>query len=50
MIENNQVMVDKPNPSSERKQKQPRRSLLDFNVTNAKEEELLLSVEPRVLF
>ena len=49
MIENNQGMEDRPNPSSERKLKPPRRLPSDSSVTHVKEEESSLSVEPRVL-
>ena len=47
-IENNQATVDKPSPSSERKPKPPRKSLSGSSVTNAKGEESLFQVEPRV--
>jgi hypothetical protein len=42
MIENNQVMVDKPNQFSERKLKLLKKSHSDYNVTSAKEEDALL--------
>jgi hypothetical protein len=40
-IENNQAMVDKPNPSSERKLKQQKKSPSDYNVTSVKPEDAL---------
>jgi hypothetical protein len=39
MTESNQVMEDRPNPSSERKPKPPRKSHLDCNAPSAKPEE-----------
>lgn len=50
MTENNQVTEDKPNPSSERKLKQLKKSLLDYNVTCARQEDVLLSEEPSLSF
>ena len=50
MTENNQVTEDKPNPSSERKLKQLKKSLLDYNVTSARLEDVLLSEEPNQSF
>lgn len=50
MTENNQVTEDKQNPSSERKPKQLKKSLLDYNVTCAKQEDVLLSEEPNLSF
>jgi hypothetical protein len=46
MTGSNQVTVDKPNQFSERKPKQPRKSLLDYNATSARPEDVLLSAEP----
>jgi hypothetical protein len=43
-------MVDKPNPSSERKLKQQKKSLSDYNVTSVKQEDVLSLVEPRLSF
>lgn len=45
MTESNQVTEDKPNPFSERKPKPPKKSLLDYNVTSAKPEDVSLSEE-----
>jgi hypothetical protein len=50
MTENNQDMVDKPNPSSEKKLKLPKKSHSDCNATSASKEELSLSAEPRVSY
>jgi hypothetical protein len=50
MTENNQDMVDKPNPSSEKKLKLPKKSHSDCNATPASKEELSLSAEPRVSY
>lgn len=50
MTENNQVTEDKQNPSSERKLKQLKKSLLDYNVTSARLEDVLLSEEPNLSF
>jgi|JI6StandDraft_1071083.scaffolds.fasta_scaffold450752_1 hypothetical protein len=50
MTENNQVTEDKPNQSSERKLKPLKKSLLDYNVTCARQEDVLLSEEPNLLF
>jgi len=50
MTENNQDMVDKPNPSSEKKLKQPKKSPSDCNATPANKEESSLLVEPRVSY
>ncbi len=50
MTENNQVTEDKPNPSSERKPKPLKKSLLDYNVTSARPEDVSLSEEPRASF
>lgn len=50
MTENNQDMVDKPNPSSEKKLKLPKKSHSDYNATPANKEELLSSDEPRVSY
>ena len=44
--ESNQVTEDKPSPSSERKPKPPKKSLLDYNVTSARPEDVLLWEEP----
>jgi len=46
MTESNQVTEDKPNQSSERKPRPPRKSLLDYNVTSAKPEDVSSSEEP----
>lgn len=46
--ENSQVTEDKPNPSSERKPKPPKKSLLDYNVPSARQEDVSSSAEPRV--
>lgn len=48
MIENNLVTEDKLNPSSERKQKPPKKSLLDCNVMSAKPEDVLSWEEPNL--
>lgn len=48
MTENNQVTEDKPNPSSERKPKQQRKSPSDCNATFARPEDVSSSAEPRV--
>lgn len=50
MTENNQDMVDKPNPSSEKKLKQPKKSHSDYNATSVKQEESSWSAEPRVSY
>lgn len=50
MTENNQDMEDKQNLFSERKLKQLKKSLLDYNVTSARQEDVLLSEEPNLLF
>ncbi len=44
--ENNLVMEDKPNPSSEKKPKPPRKSPSDCNATCAKQEDVLWWAEP----
>lgn len=50
MTENNQVTEDKLNQSSERKLKQLKKSLLDYNVTCARQEDVLLSEKPNLSF
>jgi hypothetical protein len=50
MIENNQATVDKPNPSSERKPKQLKKSPSDCNAAFAREEDALSSAEPNPSF
>lgn len=50
MTENNLVMEVKPNLFSEKKLKQPRKSPSDCNATLARQEDVLLSAEQRVLF
>lgn len=50
MTENNQDMEDKPNPSSERKLKPPRKSPSDCNAPSAKLKDASSSVELNLLF
>ena len=44
--ESSQDMEDRPNPSSERKPKQPRKLPSDCNATNAREEDVVSLAEP----
>ena len=43
-------MVDKPSLSSERRQRPPRRLLLDLNATNVRREDCCQSEDARLLF